>query len=385
MSSPRGALPGAPPPGRAALAILLVVGVLPACTGADGPADDTAGDTAPSEDLAATLPAPGPHGVGYSETSLVYTPDVPDAAPRTLRLALWYPTTATSGDLALYHGLWPSQVARDGAPVEEGAFPLVVFSHGHQGYAENSSFLMEHLASHGYVVAAPDHTGNTTFDDPSRDVTIYALRPLDLSAVLDAVLGDGVQPVAGHVDRVVAALGHSFGGYTMFALAGAAYDLDGIEATCAGGDPDELCDGLDEAWLARFGEGFAEPRLPAFLAMAPGDEGRFGADGFGSIAAPLFHMSASLDNDAHNDLVWSYLAAGGTGRRLRLDLVDGGHQSFTDYADVIEDVPLDRERGFRLVDAYTLAWLRAVGGDAAVEPLLDGTLVLDEAGALTVP
>ena len=32
---------------------------------------------------------------------------------------------------------------------------------------------MSFMASHGYVVAAPDHTGNTTFDGSSRDTSIY--------------------------------------------------------------------------------------------------------------------------------------------------------------------------------------------------------------------
>ena len=39
--------------------------------------------------------------------------------------------------------------------------PLILFSHASYGHRRQSSFLCAHLASHGYVVAAADHTGNT--------------------------------------------------------------------------------------------------------------------------------------------------------------------------------------------------------------------------------
>ncbi|GAC1658462.1 MAG: hypothetical protein NVS9B15_20210 [Acidobacteriaceae bacterium] len=41
---------------------------------------------------------------------------------------------------------------------EHGPFPLIVFSHSTGGGRRQSTFLCEHLASHGYVVAALDHS-----------------------------------------------------------------------------------------------------------------------------------------------------------------------------------------------------------------------------------
>ena len=49
------------------------------------------------------------------------------------------------------------------AEVADGAFPVVLFSHGFTGIRVQSSFLMSHLASWGMVVVAPEH--------PSRDLT----------------------------------------------------------------------------------------------------------------------------------------------------------------------------------------------------------------------
>ena len=47
--------------------------------------------------------------------------------------------------------------AHPGAEPASGSFPVVLFSHGFAGFPEQSVDLTTHLASWGYVVAAPDH------------------------------------------------------------------------------------------------------------------------------------------------------------------------------------------------------------------------------------
>ena len=49
----------------------------------------------------------------------------------------------------------------DAEPALGGPWPIILFSHGNQGIKEQSFFLTEHLASHGYLVVAPDHQYNT--------------------------------------------------------------------------------------------------------------------------------------------------------------------------------------------------------------------------------
>jgi pimeloyl-ACP methyl ester carboxylesterase len=51
------------------------------------------------------------------------------------------------------HSLLDAPVAEDGAP-----YPVLIFSHGWGGTRTQSTYLMEELASHGYVVVAIDHT-----------------------------------------------------------------------------------------------------------------------------------------------------------------------------------------------------------------------------------
>jgi predicted dienelactone hydrolase len=113
--------------------------------------------------------------------------------------------------------------ARDAAPAE-GPFPLLVFSHCFACTRFSSASLAEHLDSHGFAVAAPDHAGNTLFDDLDEkvtplDTTTLEQRASDVVALLDALLDPNglATPAAlrGRFDATrVGAYGHSFGSVT---------------------------------------------------------------------------------------------------------------------------------------------------------------------------
>src|SRR5262249_6011106 len=124
----------------------------------------------------------------------------------------------------------PQEAVRDATP-RPGVRPLVVFSHGYGGHRRQSTFLCTHVASHGYLVAACDHTGNTVFDVAQQAITarsgralqgfgdtlrtFAAARPADVGALLDRLL-DGLAGDLGRlVDRDrIGMSGHSFGGWT---------------------------------------------------------------------------------------------------------------------------------------------------------------------------
>src|SRR5258708_18494664 len=92
----------------------------------------------------------GPFPVG------VRTIEAPDVRRgRVFPCEIWYPAAAQHAgqDLAP-----ESQDVRDAA-AEPGAYPLIVFSHGSApGGRRMATFLCTHLASHGYLVAALDHS-----------------------------------------------------------------------------------------------------------------------------------------------------------------------------------------------------------------------------------
>jgi len=168
----------------------------------------------------------GPHEVGHTAYSII------DAAraDRELPLQIWYPADATAWaaetvftftDLFAGAGITSPLAKDDVALPAAGNYPLVVFSHGFGGFNIQSLGLMEHLASHGFVVVSPNHTGNTQDDTSSPNPE--ADRFPDIAFVIDE-MGvanlDAGSPFFGHVDATnVGVSGHSYGGMTSMFMA----------------------------------------------------------------------------------------------------------------------------------------------------------------------
>jgi dienelactone hydrolase len=113
-----------------------------------------------------------------------------------------------------------------GAPLRQGKFPLLVFSHGNGGLRHQNVFQMDHLASHGYIVASPDHIGNAGVTVLASRVVPYDRkgrgrstvdRPKDLSFIIDRLSSPASEELAwlrGAIDtEAIGLLGHSFGGF----------------------------------------------------------------------------------------------------------------------------------------------------------------------------
>ena len=194
---------------------------------------------------------PGPYPVGVKTVTL-YDSSRLDAAgnPRPLVTEIWYPATdAAKGKPGASYDLrslmTPAQLeqikgltipilhtfaVRDAAPRTSGApYPLVVFSHGKNGVRWQSTFYTVNLASHGYVVVAPDHTGDTLYDllqgaNPMDTATLlqaYENRLNDVEFLIDWFTdlpkGDGL---TGMIDAAhIGVTGHSFGGLTSLRVA----------------------------------------------------------------------------------------------------------------------------------------------------------------------
>jgi predicted dienelactone hydrolase len=202
------------------------------------------GDTEPVDPI---YEMPGPYAVGQ-ETILVT-----DAVRgRTMNVELWYPadesarSAAETGapvetivvdgaDQATYAGLLSSapaggpsaqtRAARSGAVATAGSpWPVLVFSHCHNCVRFSSFAVAERLASFGFVVAAPDHTDNTLFDDLAGvgvdlDADFLQVRGADVRFVLDRLLdssaGEIPDGLRGQLDADrIGIYGHSFGAVT---------------------------------------------------------------------------------------------------------------------------------------------------------------------------
>jgi predicted dienelactone hydrolase len=208
----------------------------------------------------------------------------------------------------------PSQIA------DQGPYPLVVYSHGSGGLRYIASSYTEAIASNGYIVAAPDHTGNTAADrllGAEAEFDVNALnRPNDVEAVINAMLDPTSTETAGFVASVdpdsIAVTGHSFGGFTTMAMAG------GYTNALGSFTPDPRVD----------------PLIP--LAPASGDgSGRLLSDAdLEAITVPMLLMVGTNDQvtpiDPNVTRPWDLASSAPL---YRVELVDAGHQSFTDLCD----------------------------------------------------
>jgi predicted dienelactone hydrolase len=128
-------------------------------------------------------------------------------------------------------------------PAGHGPFPLVIYSHGTFGSADNAMHIVEHLVAHGYIVAAPDY-------------------PLTSSAAFTKVRIDAAK---------IGTTGHSLGAVTSyFTVFGQQTRDPRIAATAliAGGDPVESALMSDMGLL---GTGHAAVRVPALFLSAEKD------------------------------------------------------------------------------------------------------------------
>lgn len=363
---------------------------------ADTPASDVdaaldAGPREPAE-IADELGEPGPYPIGYRTEQLTYTVP-PTGAERTVKLVWWYPTDTTEGEHPRYFNIWPDEDVVLDAPLIDGDdFPLIVYSHGTLGYAESSSFLMEHFASHGYVALAVEHTGDTTSaGGDTRTTEIYFQRSFDISAGLDHALDpDAAHPFAGRLSDRILGAAHSFGGYTMLTLIGATWAVDEIAAECeAGTGRENVCGNWSDAYADIFRTGFEDDRILGLFTMAQGDFRLFTAEGVATADVPVLMVTGEEDPQRSGDAQPYWDVLGQLDTNGWLNLLNASHLAFTDacflgvgFGVGCQDDDIDPELGFRIINTHALAFARRVlFGDDEVTPILDGTYVAGDGAA----
>jgi hypothetical protein len=183
----------------------------------------------PQLDMGPTAePGPAPVGVRTLELSDPSRANRAGTGPRTFAVEIYYPSTgaAVTGvprDVVEVFGieLFPTPTYRDVARAP-GRFPLIVYSHGSGGIRFENLALAAHLASHGYVVVAGDHPGDTLLDSGDEMETILTDRPRDVSFLIDRFLAFDAEAgnvFAGGIDSDrIGVTGWSFGGYPALAL-----------------------------------------------------------------------------------------------------------------------------------------------------------------------
>lgn len=338
--------------------------------------------TAAQPDAGPNFDTPGPYAVGSQQLTIT-----DHDAGRTLTVELWYPAaesvraealagfpleafeveprrTQLAGWIAQAPALCTPRLAhsaRNAAPAAGGPWPVLLMSHCTECFRFSMHSLAERLASYGFVVAAPDHLGNTRFDATAPLTNAFlAVRAGDLSSVLDALLNESASEIPaalrGQLDPArVGVVGHSFGAVT----AGKLVEVD-----------------------ARV--------LAGFLIAAPVDSPFLNSGSISRVTRPLSWLLALEDNSI------SYLGNGFIRENFSkaprpswlIEVSEAGHWTFSDIAGLGGDyLPgcrsgmrdpdggvftyLDNDVGRGLAQRYVTAWATTVikGEPAAGEVL----------------
>ena len=329
-------------------------------------AGQTAAGAARSVSAARALPdsSAGPFPVGHTTLSVPAADGLP-----VLSVDVWYPSKRTRGPKATYElqpGVdVPARLAVDAVPAAAGRFPLVVYSHGSGAFSFIATFFTEVLASHGYVVAAPNHPGDTIIDAYLRQVSrgtdylatpeligLVAKRINDLPRVIDAVFDapSSTAKFSPAIDRNhVVLAGHSLGGA---AAIGTAADDPRVDAVIA----------MDPTWGMLTPDQLARVNVPV-LTMWSMEGSSAGAHETDAIESPWYRvMFPSATHQGFTDLCsYEPLAARWAAALASIDL-----RSYLDpqFSQTCRPPALPSKRLHSLVDGYSIAFLRlALFGD----------------------
>jgi predicted dienelactone hydrolase len=257
-------------------------------------------------------------------TTRDFTPAEPydwrDARTHALRVTIWYPATPDAQEQPQWVGppivpfISAGSAARDAEPEAGPRRPLILLSHGFGGTASDLAWLGTALAAHGFIGAAVNHPGNNGLEDYTpAGYSLMWLRAIDLSAVIDALLAD---PTFGsRIDPArIGAAGHSFGGYTVIAIAGGLTDPTRLQAFCRSPRADALCaaspdvselrrqslqrlssDPDFQQRYSKAGNAYGDERVRGVFAMAPGLVPVFTPESLGKISIPVAIVTGSAD------------------------------------------------------------------------------------------
>jgi len=331
------------------------------------------------------LPEPtGEYGVGTVQMVLTdagrVDPYDTDGGPRRLVLQVWYPAEPSDNS---HPDPWLSQLSVVGPAISEafgfpsfalghadlieshsypqaaiagdGAFPVVVYSHGWTGLRTNGLDQIEELASHGFVVAAADHTfGAAATAFPDGELVVYEPTALpefgtipdeeydEAALLLIATFADDLSFIIDELERLNRDSSWLLSGrldLDRFGMFGHSTGGGAVVAACAVDDRCDAAMGLDP-WM--------EPVAAEIL-----------EEGFD---VPFLAIRSEEWLDYDNDPVLQSFARKSPRTDL-IGLMGGGHQDFTvlprfsavsALLDVKGSIPSDRAS--EIVNTYLVAF-----------------------------
>jgi predicted dienelactone hydrolase len=227
---------------------------------------------------------------------------------------LWFPAAAPGATPRVYrtngYADGNGTAFTDAIPACDRPRPVLVHSHGNLSLPFEMFEVMEHIASHGWIVLAPEHTGNSWHAQGGWFLDMPYRRPRDVadafSALADAASTPG-HPLFGCVDPDAGftVSGNSFGGYTSYATGGALVN-------------DPFFPTVD----------LSDPRVNAIVNYVPWSVVGLLGSGVDAISVPVLTFGGERDATVGDDFrtLFNDLT---TEPRVMYAFPDGGHLSFT--------------------------------------------------------
>ena len=290
---------------------VLITTVVLACS--DGSDRDSSVGTQPLVEPSEQAAVFGPHPVGHQRLEAI---DV-NRGNRQLPYDVWYPVDqadATDEPRTIYPLLGPigltAELAVEDLPVSSsGPYALLIFSHGSRGTNTQSVLLMETLASHGFIVVSPEHTGNTNSDPSDSTDEAGARRVPDVSFMIDTFLARNDIQGDEFFERInadaIGVLGHSFGGGTALGMVAGFYGVP------------------------------ADDRVTAAMGISATIEGRFTRASLEAVTRPVMLMGGTLDTSVpirEHALAFEQLTAAEA--VFKIDIVGATHTHFANICDI---------------------------------------------------
>ncbi|PXW73129.1 platelet-activating factor acetylhydrolase isoform II [Alteromonas sp. I10] len=282
-------------------------------------------------DVMPSLSEKGNYDVGVKTIEAAYPVKVKDIAgnevERSLTLEVWYPAASSAQKATYINETRSGQVfevqadaSRD-APIADADtdFPVIIISHGYTGYRTLMFYLGEHLASHGYVVAAIDHTDSTNKDVNFAENPYSGFPSTLLNRSRDQVLTlNSISENTFFKESVDASkagvIGYSMGGYGAVSTVGGCYAFNDQTAATFTGTQDPKAAALIKEALntCAGGKASSEEALPAWkaaLALAPwgGQHQLFDVQSLNNVKVPVLYVAGDNDDiSGYDGIKWLF-------------------------------------------------------------------------------
>lgn len=271
----------------------------------------------------------GPYWVGVME--MVIEGEGP------VDMTIWYPAlnpdglteeiTYTYYDYQVSDELLPvfGRALKDAEPATGGPYPLVIFLHaGYQG-AISSTYLTEHLASHGFVVLSMKHIDSGDWSVPASLTTYSRLEHIPWLIEYGENLASADGALAELIDMEhIALVGSGAGAEASLLAVGSRMDLNSPESMCMLLDAEmsEFCTMSGEVLLTHTGlesmpdglwPSWADPRIDAVVPLGPFV--RFlGPESLKDVTTPILFIVPSLLMQIEQYRTYMYDTEGSTNK-----------------------------------------------------------------------